>query len=341
MTELNKLVRENVLKLIPYSSARDDYKGKTGIFLDANENPYGKLNRYPDPYQKELKSAISGIKRVEEERIFLGNGSDEIIDLCIRIFCNPGIDKILTFTPTYGMYEVSASINDVEVLKIPLNDKFQIDLLKTENLLNDQKLKLIFICSPNNPTSNSMNYKDVEYLVKIFNGIILIDEAYIDFSEKPSFIKLIDTYANLIIMQTFSKAFGLAAVRVGMAFTNPAIIQYFNKLKPPYNISFINQQTVLKKISRIEEYRKQVLRIKKERIRLAHLLSEVNVVEKVYPSDANFLLVKVKDANNIYNTLVKMNIIIRNRSNLIENCLRITVGKKSENDKLIQALREL
>lgn len=341
MTELNKLVRENVLKLIPYSSARDDYKGKTGIFLDANENPYGKLNRYPDPYQKELKSAISRIKRVEEERIFLGNGSDEIIDLCIRIFCNPGIDKILTFTPTYGMYEVSASINDVEVLKIPLNDKFQIDLLKTENLLNDQKLKLIFICSPNNPTSNSMNYKDVEYLVKIFNGIILIDEAYIDFSEKPSFIKLIDTYANLIIMQTFSKAFGLAAVRVGMAFTNPSIIQYFNKLKPPYNISFINQQTVLKKISRIEEYRKQVLRIKKERIRLAHLLSEVNVVEKVYPSDANFLLVKVKDANNIYNTLVKMNIIIRNRSNLIENCLRITVGKKSENDKLIQALREL
>ena len=341
MTDLNKLVRENVLKLIPYSSARDDYKGKTGIFLDANENPYGKLNRYPDPYQKELKSAISGIKMVEEERIFLGNGSDEIIDLCIRIFCNPGIDKILTFTPTYGMYEVSASINDVEVLQIPLNDKFQIDLLNTENLLNDQKPKLIFICSPNNPTSNSMNYKDVEYLVKIFNGIILIDEAYIDFSEKPSFIKLIDTYANLIIMQTFSKAFGLAAVRVGMAFTNPSIIQYFNKLKPPYNISFINQQTVLKKLSRIEEYKKQVLRIKKERIRLAHLLSEVNVVEKVYPSDANFLLVKVKDANNIYNTLVKMNIIIRNRSNLIENCLRITVGKKSENDKLIQALREL
>lgn len=341
MTDLNKLVRENVLKLIPYSSARDDYKGKTGIFLDANENPYGKLNRYPDPYQKELKSAISGIKMVAEERIFLGNGSDEIIDLCIRIFCNPGIDKILTFTPTYGMYEVSASINDVEVLQIPLNDKFQIDLLNTENLLNDQKLKLIFICSPNNPTSNSMNYKDVEYLVKIFNGIILIDEAYIDFSEKPSFIKLIDTYANLIIMQTFSKAFGLAAVRVGMAFTNPSIIQYFNKLKPPYNISFINQQTVLKKLSRIEEYKKQVLRIKKERIRLAYLLSEVNVVEKVYPSDANFLLVKVKDANNIYNTLVKMNIIIRNRSNLIENCLRITVGKKSENDKLIQALREL
>ena len=341
MTDLKKLVRENVLRLIPYSSARDDYKCKTGIFMDANENPYGKLNRYPDPYQKELKSAVSRIKMIEEERIFLGNGSDEIIDLCIRIFCNPGIDKILTFTPTYGMYEVSASINDVEVLKIPLNDKFEIDLLKTENLLNDQKLKLIFICSPNNPTSNSMNYKDVEHLIKNFNGIVIIDEAYIDFTEKPSFIKLIDKYANLIIMQTFSKAFGLAAVRVGMAFSNPAIIQFFNKLKPPYNISFINQKAVLKKLSRIEEYKRQVLTIKKERVRLAHLLSEINIVEKVYPSDANFLLVKVQDANNIYNTLVKKNIIIRNRSSLIENCLRITVGKKSENDKLIEALREL
>ena len=341
MTDLKNLVRENVLRLIPYSSARDDYKGKTGIFLDANENPFGKLNRYPDPYQKEVKSAISRIKKVEEERIFLGNGSDEIIDLCIRIFCNPGTDKILTFTPTYGMYEVSASINDVEVLKIPLNEKFQIDLLKTEKLLNDQKLKLIFICSPNNPTSNSMNYNDVEYLVKNFSGIVIIDEAYIDFTEKPSFIKLIDKYANLIIMQTFSKAFGLAAVRVGMAFTNPAIIQYFNKMKPPYNISTINQNTVLKKLTRIDEYKKQVLIIKRERIRLVHLLSEMNVVEKVYPSDANFILVKVKDANKIYNSLVKKNIITRNRSSVIENCLRITVGKKSENDKLIEALREL
>lgn len=341
MTDLNKLVRENVLRLVPYSSARDDYKGKTGIFLDANENPYGKLNRYPDPYQRELKSAISRFKRIEEERIFLGNGSDEIIDLSIRIFCSPGIDKILTFTPTYGMYEVSASVNDVEVLKIPLNDNFQIDIPKAKNLFNDQKLKLIFICSPNNPTSNSMNFKDVEYIVKNFKGIVLIDEAYIDFSEKLSFIKLIDKYDNLIIMQTFSKAFGLAAVRVGMAFTNPSIIKYFNKLKPPYNISFINQQTVLKKLSRIEEYNKQVLRIKKERIRLANSLSEIRVVEKVYPSDANFLLLKVKDANNLYNTLVKKNIIVRNRSSVIKNCLRITVGKRNENDMLIEALREL
>jgi histidinol-phosphate aminotransferase len=341
MTDLNKLVRENVLKLIPYSSARDDYKGKTGIFLDANENPYGKLNRYPDPYQRELKSVISGFKKIEEERIFLGNGSDEIIDLSIRIFCNPGIDKILSFTPTYGMYEVSASINNVEVLKIPLIDNFQIDIQKAKNLFKDQKLKLIFICSPNNPTSNSMNFKDVEYIVKNFNGIVLIDEAYIDFSEKPSFIKLLDTYANLIIMQTFSKAFGLAAVRVGMAFTNPAIVQFFNKLKPPYNISFINQQTVLKKLSHMEEYKNQVLRIKRERARLANCLSEMSVVEKVYPSDANFLLVKVKGAINIYNTLVKKKIIIRNRSSVIENCLRITVGKKSENDTLIEAFREL
>jgi len=341
MIELNKLVRENVLKLIPYSSARDDYKGKTGIFMDANENPYGHLNRYPDPYQKELKSAVAGIKGIEQEKIFLGNGSDEIIDLSIRIFCNPGIDKILTFTPTYGMYEVSASVNDVEVLKVPLNGNFQIDFMKAENLFKDEKLKLVFICSPNNPTSNSMIYEDVENIIKKFNGIVVIDEAYIDFTDKPSFIKLIAKYPNLIVMQTFSKAFGLAAIRVGMAFSDPVILQFFNKMKPPYNISYINQQAVLKKLKRVDEYKSQVLRIKKERVRLAHLLSEINLVEKVYPSDANFLLVKVKNANYIYNTLIKKNIIIRNRSSLIENCLRITVGKKSENDKLIEALRGL
>ncbi len=341
MTELNKLVRENVLKLIPYSSARDDYKGTTGIFMDANENPYGHLNRYPDPYQKELKSAIAGIKGIEEEKIFLGNGSDEIIDLCIRVFCNPGTDKILTFTPTYGMYEVSASINNVEVLKVPLDGNFQIDINKAENLFKDEKLKLVFICSPNNPTSNSMIFEDVETIIKRFDGIVIIDEAYIDFTDKPSFIKLIGKYPNLIVMQTFSKAFGLAAVRVGMAFSDPAIFQFFNKMKPPYNVSYINQKAVLKKLKRIDEYKKQVLRIKKERARLTSLLAEIKLVEKVYPSDANFLLVKVKNADNVYNTLVKRNIIIRNRSNVIENCLRITVGKKSENDKLIEELREL
>ena len=341
MIDLNKLVRENVKKLTPYSCARDEFKGKTGIFLDANENPYGNLNRYPDPYQLELKSAISKFKGIEEDKIFLGNGSDEIIDLCLRVFCNPGIDKILTFTPTYGMYEVSASINDIEVVKIPLNDNFQIDPGKAAPMFSDHKLKLIFICSPNNPTANTMNYQDVESVLKNFSGIVVIDEAYVDFSEKPSFIRLINKYQNLIIMQTFSKAFGLAGVRVGMAFSNPVIIQYFNKLKPPYNISTINQKAALARLSKTELYKNQILRIKKERERLSSLLPKMNIVEKVYPSEANFLLVKVKNANYIYNTLINKNIIIRNRSSIVENCLRITIGKKSENDKLINALNEL
>jgi len=341
MIDLNKLVRENVIKLTPYSCARDEFKGKTGIFMDANENPYGNMNRYPDPYQKELKNAISKMKGIEDENIFLGNGSDEIIDLCFRVFCNPGIDKVLTFTPTYGMYAVSASVNDVEVLKVPLNEFFQIDLKNAEPLFSDKNLKMIFICSPNNPTANSMNYKDVEYIINKFNGIVLIDEAYIDFSEKPSFIKLVGKYPNLIVMQTFSKALGLAAVRVGMAFSNPQIIKYLNKLKPPYNISLINQKAALKKLGQIEQSKIQVLRIKKARERLSSILSQMNIVEKIYPSDANFLLVKVKNADYIYNTLVNKNIIIRNRSSVVDNCLRITIGKRSENDQLIKAFNEL
>ena len=341
MVDLNELVRENVKILTPYSCARDDFKGNTGIFMDANENPYGNLNRYPDPYQKELKTAISKVKGIEEEKIFLGNGSDEIIDLCFRVFCNPGVDKVLTFAPTYGMYEVSASVNDIEVIKIPLNGNFQLDTNKAGALFMDKKLKLIFICSPNNPTSNSMNYEDVDYIISKFNGIVVIDEAYIDFSEKPSFIKLVNKYSNLIVMQTFSKAFGLAAVRVGMAFSNPEIVQYFNKLKPPYNISTINQKAALRKLGQLDQYKNQVFLIKKERERLSAILSEMNIVEKVYPSDANFLLVKVKNADYIYNELVNRNIIIRNRSKMIDNCIRITIGKKSENDRLISELKSI
>jgi histidinol-phosphate aminotransferase len=341
MTELNKLVRENVLKLSPYSSARDDFKGKTGIFMDANENPYGNLNRYPDPYQKELKSLISKVKGIEEEKIFLGNGSDEIIDLTFRVFCRPGVDKALTFIPTYGMYEVSASVNDVGVIKIPLNNSFQIDLRKAESQFSDKNLKLVFICSPNNPTSNSMHHKDVEYIVANFSGIVLLDEAYVDFSDTPSFINLVNRYSNLIVMQTFSKAFGLAAARVGMAFLNPDIVQYFNKIKPPYNISTINQKAAINKLHHIEQYKSQVTKIKKERERLSAILSEMDLAEKVYPSDANFLLVKVKNSSYIYNSLVNKNIIIRNRSNLIDNCVRITIGTKSENDQLISALKSI
>jgi histidinol-phosphate aminotransferase len=341
MPDINELVRENVIKLTPYSCARDEFKGKTGVFMDANENPYGNLNRYPDPYQKELKAAISKIKGIKEENIFLGNGSDEIIDLCFRIFCNPGADKALTFTPTYGMYEVSASVNDIKVVKVPLNESFQIDLKKVKPWFSDKNLKLIFICSPNNPTGNCMNYSDIEYVIANFNGIVIIDEAYIDFSDKPSFIKMVERYQNLILMQTFSKAFGLAAVRVGMAFANPAIIQYFNKLKPPYNISTINQKAALLKLEKVNEYKSQIIKIKRERERLSANLHKMRITEKVYPSDANFLLVKVNNATKIYNTLVDKSIIVRNRSSVIDNCLRITVGKRSENNKLINSLNSI
>jgi histidinol-phosphate aminotransferase len=339
MIDIDKLVRENVRKLTPYSCARDEFKGSSGTFMDANENPFGTLNRYPDPYQMKLKAAIAPVKGVSAENIFLGNGSDEIIDLCFRIFCNPGVDKVLTFTPTYGMYEVSASVNDIEVIKIPLTENFQIDLPKVTTLLSDQKIKLMFICSPNNPTSNSMNFGDVEDLISSFRGIVVIDEAYIDFTDKPSFIGLIEKYPNLIVMQTFSKAFAMAAVRVGMAFMAPAVITYFNRIKPPYNISTINQDAVIRKLGNMEICKSQVLRIKHEREKLTGLLKSFDFVKKVYPSDANFLLVKVENAGKLYAYLIDRNIIVRNRHSVIDNCVRITVGKPSENNKLIKALQ--
>jgi len=309
--------------------------------MDANENPFGNLNRYPDPYQKELKAAISRIKGIEEEKIFLGNGSDEIIDLCFRTFCNPGTDKFLTFSPTYGIYEVSAVINDVKVINIPLNGDFQIDINDVIPWLTDEKLKLIFICSPNNPTGNSMNVADIEYIIENFKGIVVLDEAYIDFSDKPSFIRMVDRYFNLIVMQTFSKALGLAAARIGMAFTNPSIINYFNKLKSPYNISTINQKAALKRIDKIDKYKSQVRIIKKERGRLSENLGKLPIINQVFSSDANFLLVKVNNAGFIYKSLVDRNIIVRNRSNAVENCLRITVGTRYENERLINALKRI
>jgi histidinol-phosphate aminotransferase len=341
MIEIKTLVRKNVLTLTPYSCARDEYKGKSGVFMDANENPFGNLNRYPDPYQDELKEAISKLRGINKKKIFLGNGSDEIIDLCFRIFCNPGVDKALIFTPTYGMYEVSAAVNDIKIIKVPLDESFQIDLKNFNHQLPDDNLKLLFICSPNNPTGNAMNFNDVEYILKNFHGIVVIDEAYIDFSEKPSFIGLVDTYPNLILMQTFSKALGLAAARVGMAFANPEIILYFNKMKPPYNISTINQKAALRKLDKVEEYSDQVGKIKDEKKRLAMNLKKMKITEKVFPSDANFLLVRVKNANYIYDTLVEKNIIVRNRNSVVENCLRITVGKKTENDRLIRTLKTI
>ncbi|HQG37443.1 MAG TPA: histidinol-phosphate transaminase [Bacteroidales bacterium] len=341
MSNIEKLVRENIRKLTPYSSARDEYKGKTGVFLDANENPWGTLNRYPDPYQQKLKELISKQKGIEREYIFIGNGSDEIIDLTLRIFGNPGIDKVMTFPPTYGMYEVSAAINDLEVIKVPLDEDFQIDVNAAEKYFGDEKLKVIFICSPNNPTGNCMNPESIEYILGRFEGILLLDEAYSDFSRKPSFLKKIKNYPNLIVMQTFSKALGLAAARIGIAFADPRIIGYFNKVKPPYNVSTINQKAALDKLTENNDYRNQVLELISERERVAEEIKKLPVTVKVFPSDANFLLVKVTNANQIYNKLINNDIIVRNRTSAVENCLRITIGTPYENNLLLEALKSI
>lgn len=338
MIDLKSIVRPNVLKLTPYSCARDEFQGSEGIFLDANENPYGSLNRYPDPYQRELKKRISEVKGIPAENIFLGNGSDEVIDLCYRTFCNPGTDKAMIFPPTYGMYEVSAGVNDIEVIRIPLTSEFQIDVDAALRFVTDNKLKLIFICSPNNPTGNSINRPDVELILDRFKGIVVIDEAYSDFSDKQSIAGLVDKYDNLIVMQTFSKALGLAAARVGMALTSKDIVALFNKIKPPYNVSAINQKAAIARLGQMEETLSLVRILISERERLRAEISKLNFVEKIYPSDANFLLIKVNDANDLYQYLVAGNIVTRNRNSVISNCIRITIGKKAENDELLTAL---
>lgn len=341
MINIKNLVRQNIQNLTAYSSARDEYKGSDGIFLDANENPFGEENRYPDPYQRVLKQKISAFKSVKTENIFLSNGSDEVIDLLFRIFCNPGQDKALTFSPTYGMYDVSADINDVELIKVPLNSEFDINFSQTEPYLKDDKLKLIFVCSPNNPTGNTFSQSAIENLLNSFNGIVVIDEAYIDFSQNESWLNQLDKYNNLVIIQTFSKAWGLANSRVGMAFCNTKIISYLNKVKPPYNISGANQNSAIQCLENKAFYEVNLLTIKCQKIEVQKALEKIPFVEKIYPSDANFLLVKVKDATKIYNTLVDLRVIIRNRDAVIKNCIRITIGTKKENEKLIKSLKKI
>jgi len=341
MTDLEKIVRKNILKLTPYSSARDEFSGNDGIFLDANENPFGNLNRYPDPYQKKLKQKLAVLKNVSTENIFIGNGSDEVIDLAFRIFCNPGKDKALTFSPTYGMYNVSAAINDIELIKIPLNNDFQIDLNQTEKHFSDNNLKLVFICTPNNPTGNLIHKKDIEYVLKNFDGIVIIDEAYIDFSESESWIKEILQFPNLIVTQTFSKARGLAAARVGVAYASKEIIQFYNKVKPPYNVSQLNQEEALKTLDNTSLFEQNLKTILKEKQRIKTSFNKIKCVQKVYPSDANFFLIEVDNANKIYNELVNQKIITRNRNNIINNCIRISIGTPKENEILINALKNI
>ena len=339
--DIKNLVRKNILNLKPYSSARDEFEGENGIFLDANENPFGELNRYPDPYQLKIKQKLSELNQIPSENIFLGNGSDEVIDLAFRIFCEPKKDKVLTFSPTYGMYEVSANINDVELINVDLNNDFQIDLETLKPYFEDDNLKIIFICSPNNPTGNSI--KNIKYILENFNGIVFIDEAYIDFSPEESFTNQIKNYPNLIVSQTFSKAWGMASVRVGIAYASEEIIKFYNKVKPPYNISQLNQDAIIKtlndeKINQVSENIKIILEEKKS---LIQNLKKLNLVKTIFPSDANFVLIAVDNADLVYQELVNQNVIIRNRNSVIKNCLRITVGSPEENQKLIETLQNI
>jgi histidinol-phosphate aminotransferase len=338
MFNLKKLVRSNILSLKPYSSARDEFSGDQGVFLDANENPFGTLNRYPDSYQKELKEKLSTYKNIPTENIFIGNGSDEIMDLITRVFCNPGIDKALTFTPTFGMYQVVSDINNVELIKLPLDDDFQVNINILKPYFKDDNLKLIFICSPNNPTGNCFSEKDIEYILKNFKGIAVIDEAYIDFSSTESWLKALNQYPNLIITQTFSKAWALASARVGIAYASQEIIQLLNKVKMPYNISKLNQRAAIDALDNPSDFKKNIEIILKEKESLIQGLNELNLVKKIYPSDANFLLVEFDDANKTYQELVAQKIVTRNRHKLVNNCIRITVGTPNENEKLINGL---
>ncbi len=341
MTDLERLIRPNILTLSPYSSARDEFEGEASIWLDANENPFGNWNRYPDPYQRELKQLLSERNGLDSESIFLGNGSDEIIDLLFRIFVRPGIDKALTFSPTYGMYRVSAEINDAKLIELPLDNDFQIDLNATLPFLEDPNLKLIFVCSPNNPTGNLLRSVDVEEVVKRFTGIVVIDEAYIDFADTLSWNQRLNDYPNLVILQTFSKARGLAAARLGIAYSNPAIISLLNKVKPPYNVSSLNQQAGIASLKDELMVQDQIKTIKTERQRLLKRLIEINLVKKIYPTDANFILVEVENANLAYEALASKGIVVRNRSKIIPNALRISIGTEAENDQLITTLRSI
>jgi len=344
MFRLEWLLRENIKHLVPYSSARDEFRGEAKVFLDANENSLGSpltkwYNRYPDPLQRKLKDAISEIKGISADLIFLGNGSDECIDLLFRAFCNPGKDNTIINPPTYGMYEVCAAINDVEVRRCKLLEDFQLDLALLEEMI-DSQTKLIWICSPNNPTANSMIREDIEILLNNFNGLVVVDEAYINFSAQPSFLSELDHYPNLVVLQTLSKAWGLAGLRLGMAFADPTIIQILNKIKPPYNINQATQELAMQALGELEQVNVMIRSIVQMRTELAKDLMSLPIVEKVYPSDANFLLVKVTEPVAIYHYLLNTGIVVRDRSRVEQcaGCLRITVGAEKENQELLKAL---
>ena len=343
MISLEKLVRPNIWSLAPYSSARDEYSGKEAhVFLDANENPYNTpYNRYPDPLQREVKSALKKVKGVPEEMIFLGNGSDEAIDLAYRVFCNPGRDNVVAIAPTYGMYQVCADINDVEYRTVLLDENFD---FQAEKLLAacDANTKIIWICSPNNPTGNSLNRDEILKVIERFEGIVIVDEAYIDFAQQMSLRQELPSHPNLIILQTMSKAWGSAAIRLGMAFASKEIVDIYNKVKYPYNVNLLTQQQALEMLKDPFEIDKYVKILLAERTRLMQAFQELPICEQIYKTDANFFLARMTDANAIYNYLVDKGIIVRNRNKiqLCQNCLRVTIGNRTENNELLAALRQ-
>jgi len=343
---LQSILRDNIKNLVPYSSARHEFKGNASIYLDANENPYGSplekdYNRYPDPFQFELKEEISKIKGVPAQNTFIGNGSDEAIDLLVRAFCRPGVDNILILPPTYGMYEVAANINDVEIRRVNLTESYQLDIEGISEAI-DANTKLIFVCSPNNPTGNSIHRDDIETLLANFNGLVVVDEAYINYSRQKSFIQELTEYSNLVVLQTLSKAWGLAGLRVGIAFASEEIIEVFNKVKPPYNVNQSSQELALAGLRDIEKVNNWIRETVSERELLINSLLKLPFVERINPSDANFILVKTANPKEIYNHLRDEEIVVRDRSQvtLCEGCLRITIGTPTENRLLLESLQK-
>ncbi|MEE1081237.1 MAG: histidinol-phosphate transaminase [Bacteroidales bacterium] len=341
--EIKELLRDNIRRLAPYSCARDEFKGEASVYLDANESPYDNgTNRYPDPLQSEVKTLLSPIKKVRPSQIFLGNGSDEAIDLVYRIFCRPGFDNVVAPAPTYGMYQVCADINDIEYRAVPLTDGYQLDLPAMKAAI-DTNTKAIWLCSPNNPTGNVFAKEDLLWFLDNVNAMVIIDEAYIDFSEKGTMVEMLDKYPNLIVLQTFSKAWGQAAIRLGIALASEEVIGYFNKVKYPYNVNILTQQHAIKVLNDVDRKERNVAEILAQRDILRDLLLSVPCVKEVYPSDANFLLCRVSDADAIYAYLQHKGIIVRNRNRvtLCANCLRITVGTPIENAEIYETLKEI
>jgi len=345
MFQLNNLLRENVKNMKPYSSARDEFQGDATslVFLDANESPFkSDVHRYPDPYQQKVKELLASQKGVKISQLLLGNGSDEVLDLIFRAFCNPRKDAIITMPPTYGMYEVLANLNDVSISEVPLTSNFEIEVSKVKEVQNDSH-KLLFICSPNNPSGNAFEQEKMEQLIAEFNGIVVVDEAYIDFSTQASFLKKLNQFPNVIVTQTLSKAYGMAGIRLGICYASEEIISMLNRIKPPYNVNKLTQEKALSRLMVYNDVQSEIIEILTNRTQLQQALEQISFVQKIFPTDANFILVKVDDANLRYQQLLEKGIVVRNRTNQLhcENCLRLTVGTKEENSLLIDALRSL